>query len=135
MATGVIFTGNQFLIPREQWIELVHLWRQGLAKVEEKHGLLPSFSYRCFNCGKHKPSGYWRYSPARHLGFIGERLTALIIAHSGLQPAKDVVNMAIKPMTLQKRLSTPLAIAIAKAIPSLWVVARFLRRRDCKICS
>lgn len=133
-ATGVIFTGNQFIIPREQWIELVHLWRQGLAKVEEKYGLLPSFSYRCFNCGKHRPSGYWRYSPARHLGFIGERLTALIVAHSGLQPAKNVASIAVKPMAFRQFLNSPLAATLGLAIPGVWILGRLLRRRNCSIC-
>ena len=132
--TGVIFTGNQFIVPREQWIELVHLWRQGLAAVEQKYGLLPSFSYRCFNCGKHKPEGYWRYSPTRHLGFIGERLTALIIAHSGLQPAKEVTNMAVQPMSFRHLFSPSFADLLGRLIPGLWILGRFPRRRHCNIC-
>jgi hypothetical protein len=133
--TGVIFTGNQFIIPRAQWIRLVDLWRQGLAEVEEKYGLLPPFSYRCFNCGKHKPTGYWRYTPARHLGFIGERLTALILAHSGLQPAKDIISMTVLPKSLLRRFLPPrLADALGGIIPGLWVLGRFTRRRNCNIC-
>lgn len=132
--TGVIFTGNQFIVPREQWIKLVHLWREGLGEVEKKYGLLPSFSYRCFNCGTHKPLGYWRYSPARHLGFVGERLTALIIAHSGLEPSKNLVNMTVNPMRLSKFLSPRLADALGAIIPVLWVIGTFSRRGNCNIC-
>lgn len=132
--TGVVFTGNQFIVPREHWIRLVKLWRLGLSEVEKEYGLVPPFSYRCFNCGTKKPNGYWRYSPARHLGFIGERLTALIMTRSGLSPALGKGGLKIEDNCLSRAVPKTLSRSMKALLPRIWVISRLPRRLKCDIC-
>jgi hypothetical protein len=132
---GFVFLGNQFITSRSNWIAFVNLWRQALALSEERFGLIPPFTFRCWNCASSQPSGYWRYTRVRHLAFLGERLTPLVFAH--LNPISTYRGHSaglLESPIAHWRVFASLLPRVGRLAPIIWVALKLPRRMRCEIC-
>lgn len=125
---GFAVLGNQFIVHRDVWFDLVNFWRTGFFSSYKIWGMNAPFSHRCFHCGANKPDGYSRYGPQRHAGFLGERITAMYFAQRGLELSDlckpdPVVNHAL------------LNILSGKSLGYLWQMSRFPNRFQCEVCA
>ena len=132
LTKGVAANGNQFVVERNQWLQFVEMWRQGLLLVEESFGIDFPYDYRCWKCHRRHPNGYGRYTKERHLGFFGERMTALHFAHQGLT-SSTYDGRALEeamPLSWAPDIFLPLA---AKAIEPYWRLTGTIAGK-CDVC-
>lgn len=132
---GQVFMGNQFVVHREEWQKFVAAWNAGLMTIEESFGHNPSFGYRCWNCHKLHPNGYWRYRPDRHLGFIGERVTAMHFANRDLLASSTTGAPAIpEPWSQSQCVPEFLLPQAGNIAAAIWPSLGIARRKSCTIC-
>jgi hypothetical protein len=127
---GAVFGGNQFILPRAEWQKFVHHWRSSFEDSIKTWGKDIPFSYRCWNCGSFKPEGFHTYGPKRHLGFLGERITALFFAMHG-----DLIPSSRGRLTSYKRVfARAFSHLSPKALEMTWVISKLPVRIGCKVC-
>jgi hypothetical protein len=129
-SVGTVFGGNQLILPRAEWDQFVQHWRTSFEKSIQNWGKEIPFSYRCWNCGSFKPNGFHTYGPKRHLGFLGERITALFFAmHAELKPS------TLGRITSYNQLFARIFSGLSpKALEMIWVTSKLPVRFSCKVC-
>ncbi len=130
---GTLATGNQFIVSNQEWLNFLSNWRLGLALVEAEFGLQPQFGYRCWRCHRPKTEGYSRYSRSRHLGFFGERMTAMHFGHRALLPPTTVGFTRNYKSAVASSAPAFVKAALGPSIKWLWPITlkRFL---PCLVC-
>ena len=68
---------NTFVCHRDEWLRLLDVFQTMLTAILDWYGPAVPFRYRCLRCGAVSDAGSGRYTSARHMGFLGERLTML----------------------------------------------------------
>lgn len=128
---GAAFGGNQFILPKAQWDEFVAHWRNSFEEAINTWGKDIPFTYRCWNCGTFKPDGFHTYGPQRHLGFLGERITALFFSSRGDLTPSNLGRIT----TYNKVFSAAFKLFSPKALELMWVVSKLPARIKCSVCS
>lgn len=129
-AVGAAFGGNQFILPKAQWDEFITHWRNSFEASIKAWGQDIPFTYRCWNCGAFKPDGFHTYGPQRHLGFLGERITALFFASRGDLTASDLGRIT----TYNKAFASVFKLFSPKVLELIWVASKLPARIACGVC-
>jgi hypothetical protein len=71
---------NTFICHRDAFNDLLDTFAALFNAVLEWYGPAIPFRYRCPDCGSVSDTGYGRWTNARHIGYLGERITRLIFS-------------------------------------------------------
>jgi hypothetical protein len=71
---------NTFVCHRDEWFRLLDAFQPMLTAVLDWYDSEPPYRYRCRRCGAVTDTGCGRYTNARHIAYLGERLTMLHFA-------------------------------------------------------
>jgi hypothetical protein len=71
---------NIFVCSRDDWFAYLDTFQTLLTATLDWYGTDVPFGYRCPDCRTVSDTGFGRWTKARHMGYMGERITRMIFA-------------------------------------------------------